>query len=153
MLEAVLRGIFSAVFLASVLRISAPLILPALGGLISDLSGAINIALEGCMLASAFAGVIVSGYTGSWELGVLAGLLAGVALAGLLAFFHLYLQTDIILAGIALNIMASGGTIFLLFVLTGDKGSSATVASKMVPTINHPVYSEFSGLGDDCQRA
>ncbi len=77
----------------------------------------------------------------------MAGLLAGVALAGLLAFFHLYLQTDIILAGIALNIMATGGTIFLLYVLTGDKGSSATVASKMVPTINFPVIQSIPVLG------
>jgi len=147
MLEAVLQGIFSAVFLASVLRISTPLILPALGGLISDLSGAINIALEGCMLVAAFTGVIISGYTGSWELGVLAGMLSGIILAGLLAFFHLFLKTDIILAGIAMNILATGGTIFMLYVLTGDKGSSATVASKMVPTIHIPLIQNIPFIG------
>ncbi len=147
MLEAVLRGIFSAVFLASVLRISTPLILPALGGLISDLSGAINIALEGGMLVAAFTGVIVSGFTGSWVLGVVAGILSSVLLSALLAFFHLYLKTDVVLAGIALNIMASGGTIFLLYILTGDKGSSATVASKMVPSIDIPFIKDIPIIG------
>jgi simple sugar transport system permease protein len=147
MLEAVLRGIFSAVFLSSVLRISTPLILPALGGLISDLSGAINIALEGGMLVAAFTGVMVSGYTHNWVYGVLAGILASVLLSAVLAFFHLYLKTDVVLAGIALNIMATGGTVFMLYILTGDKGNSATVASKMVPSIDIPFIKDIPFLG------
>jgi general nucleoside transport system permease protein len=146
-LEIVLRSIFSAAFLASVLRISTPLILPALGGLVSDLSGAVNIALEGIMLASAFAGVIVSAYTHSWAIGVLAGIGAGVFVAALLAFFHLYLKTDIILAGIALNIMCTGGTVFLLYVLTGDKGNSSSLASGMVPNIDIPWVQNLPFIG------
>ena len=55
--ETVLMSIFSAAFLATVIRISTPLILPALGGLLSELAGVINIALEGIMLGAAFAGV------------------------------------------------------------------------------------------------
>lgn len=145
--DVVLRSILSAAFLASVLRISTPLILPALGGLITDLSGAVNIALEGIMLVGAFTGVIVSAYTQSWIVGVLAGIAAGVLIAGVLAFFHLYLRTDVILAGIAINIISSGGTIFLLYVLTGDKGSSSTLASKMVPNVNLPVIHNIPFLG------
>ena len=49
-LEVVLRSIFTVAFIASIIRISTPLILPALGGLISELAGVINIALEGVML-------------------------------------------------------------------------------------------------------
>jgi general nucleoside transport system permease protein len=146
-LEIVLRSIFSAAFLASVLRISTPLILPALGGLVSDLSGAVNIALEGIMLASAFTGVIVSAYTHNWVIGVLAGIGAGVFIAALLAFFHLYLKTDIILAGIALNIMCTGGTVFLLYVLTGDKGNSSSLASGMVPNIDLPWIQNIPFIG------
>ena len=77
-LSVVLRGIFSALFVASVLRISTPIILSALGGLISDVAGVINIALEGIMLVSAFTGVMVSATTHSVWLGVLAGICAGV---------------------------------------------------------------------------
>jgi general nucleoside transport system permease protein len=146
-LEVVLRGIFSAVFIASVLRISTPLILPALGGLISDRAGVTNIALEGIMLSAAFAGVIVSGYSGSVTLGVLAGILTGVGIAALLAFFHLYMKTDIFLAGIALNIMASGGTVFLLFILTGEKGGSSRLASGTVAQLHLPLIQDIPFLG------
>ncbi|GAP16472.1 ABC transporter permease [Levilinea saccharolytica] len=146
-LDVVLRGIFSALFAASVLRISTPVILPALGGLISDLAGSINIALEGTMLVSAFTGVVVSAYTQSVWLGLLAGILAGVALSALLAFFHLSMNTNIILAGIALNIMATGGTIFLLYILTGDKGNSSSLASGAVPVINIPLLKDIPFFG------
>jgi general nucleoside transport system permease protein len=146
-LEVVLRGIFSALFLASVLRISTPLILPALGGLISDLAGSINIALEGIMLVAAFVGVVVSAYTQSWILGVLAGIAAGMLIAGILAFFHLYLETNIILAGIAINILATGGTIFLLYILTGDKGNSSNLASLAVPNIHIPLIKDIPFIG------
>ncbi len=89
MWELVLKGIFSALFVASVLRISTPLILPALGGLISELSGATNIALEGIMLVAAFTGVVISAYTQNVWLGVIAGILSGVLVAAFLAYFHL----------------------------------------------------------------
>lgn len=144
----VFGAIFSAAFVASVLRISAPLITPALGGLISDLAGSINIALEGTMLVAAFTGVVVSAYTHSWVLGILAGLIAGTLFSLLLAFAHLYLGTDIILAGIALNIMAQGGTIFLLYTLTGDKGNSSTLASLKVPDVIIPGLNNIPVLGE-----
>lgn len=144
----VLGAILSGAFIASVLRISAPLIVPALGGLISDLAGSINIALEGTMLVAAFTGVVVSAYSQSWVLGVLAGLLAGTLFSLILAFAHLYLGTDIILAGIAMNIMAQGGTIFLLYILTGDKGNSSTLASLKVPNVVIPGIHNIPVLGD-----
>lgn len=145
--DVVLRSILSAAFIASVLRISTPLILPALGGLISELSGAINIALEGIMLVAAFTGVVVSAYLESTILGVLAGILAGVLIAFILGWFHLYLETDIILAGTAINILATGGTIFMLFVLTGDKGNSSSLASAMVPNVNIPLIEDIPFIG------
>lgn len=146
-IEIVLKSIFSAVFLASIIRISTPLVLPALGGLVSELSGAPNIALEGMMLAGALAGVLVSAYTKSVALGVLSGMLAGLFVAMILAYFHLFLKTDPILAGVALNIMCSGGTIFILYVLTGDKGNSATLASGAVPNVDIPFVKDIPVLG------
>ncbi len=145
--DVVLRSILSAAFLASVIRISTPLILPALGGLLTDLSGAVNIALEGTMIVGAFTGTIVSAFTQSWVVGVLAGIAAGVLMTGVLAFFHLYLKTDVILAGIAINIISSGGTIFLLYMLTGDKGSTSLLASKVVPNVNLPLIRDIPFLG------
>ena len=145
--DVVLRSILSAAFIASVLRISTPLILPALGGLVSELSGAINIALEGIMLVAAFTGVVVSAYLESTLLGVIAGILAGMLISFILGWFHLYLETDIILAGTAINILATGGTIFLLYVLTGDKGNSSGLASGVVPNINLPFIEDIPFIG------
>lgn len=145
--DLVLKGIFSALFLASILRISAPLIMPALGGLITDLSGAINIALEGIMLTSAFTGVVVSAFSHNIWIGLLAGIVAGILFSAFLAYFHLYLETNIILAGTAMNIMATGGTIFLLYILTGDKGNSSSLASGMVPVVEIPFIKDLPFLG------
>jgi simple sugar transport system permease protein len=146
-LDLVLKSIFSALFIASVLRISTPLILPALGGLITDLAGATNIALEGIMLVAAFTGVVVSAYTHSWALGLLAGIASGIAISAVLAYFYLYLNTDVFLAGIAINIMATGGTIFLLYILTGDKGNSSSLASGQVPNIHIPFIKDIPFVG------
>jgi len=152
-IDTVLRGIFSAMFIASVLRISTPLILPAIGGLVSELAGSTNIALEGCMLAAAFTGVVVSAYTKSVFLGILAGILASMLIASIVAFFHLFLGTDLFLAGIALNLFCTGGTIFLLYLLTGDKGNSSTLASGRAPVINIPLIENIPVPGRGPQRA
>jgi simple sugar transport system permease protein len=143
----VFQSIFSALFVASILRISTPIILPALGGLVSDLSGATNISLEGTMLVAAFTGVVVSAYTESVLLGVIGGVLSGLLIAVILGVFHLHLKTDIFLAGIAINIMATGGTIFLLYILTGDKGNSSTLASGSMPFIDIPIIKNIPFIG------
>jgi simple sugar transport system permease protein len=100
------------------------------------------------MLMSAFTGVVVSGFTQSLFLAIIAGIAVGIAMASALAYFALKLKTDIILAAIALNIFASGGTIFFLSMLTGDKGSSASVNSLIIPNIDIPIIENIPVLGD-----
>ncbi len=91
LLQNVLQGIFSAAFLASVLRVTTPILLPSLGALISDRAGVINIGLEGTMLIAAFTGVVFSAYAQDWfgttsgdtvalALGVILGLLLLIVL-------------------------------------------------------------------------
>lgn len=147
-----LGAIFSAAFAAGILRVTTPILLPALGGLISELAGVINIALEGTMLVAAFTGVVVSAYTQSAWLGLAAALLASLAFTWLLALFHLDLKADIILAGLAMNILASGGTIFLLYTLTGDKGSSSRLASLTMPYLDIPLLQQVPLLGPVLNR-
>lgn len=156
-IETVLQSIFSAAFIATVIRVSTPIILPALGGLLSELGGVINIALEGIMLAAAFTGVIVGGLAPQWFpgapawshpwLGASAGVLVGMAMGWLIAFFHLELKTDIILTGLAMNILAAGATVFFMFSLTGDKGSTATLASPALPNLPIPFVSDIPIVG------
>ena len=142
------RGILSWDFIASAIRVTTPILLAALGALVAELAGATNIALEGIMLFSAFTGVLVSGFTGSLLLALIAGIGVGVLLAIVLAYFALKLKTDIILAAIAINIFASGGTIFFLSAITGDKGSSASVNSLVLPNIDIPILKDIPVLGD-----
>ncbi len=156
-IDVVLRSIFSAAFLAAIIRVSTPLLLPALGGLISDLGGVINIALEGQMLIAAFTGVAVSAYAPHWFpglpvwgyalLGGAAGIAAALVLSWIIAFFHLELGTDIILTGLAINILAAGASVFLMFVLAGDKGSTSKLASPAMPNLPIPFVNQIPFVG------
>jgi ABC-type uncharacterized transport system permease subunit len=139
--------IFSVGFGFAVLRVTTPILFAALGALISGKAGVINIALEGTMLSSALIGVVVSAKTGSAIIGLIAALILGALLGMLLAFVSLNLKIDIVLAGIALNLMASGGTIFFLYVIAKDKGISSSLPSKVLPNINLPLIEDIPILG------
>ena len=148
----VIEGIFSAAFLASILRVTTPILLPSLGALISDRAGVINIGLEGTMLSSAFTGVVFSSYAREWFeaetaviigpwLGLLMGVLIGVLLASLLALFHLRFKANLILSGIALNVLGSAATVALMFELTGDRGNTkGNLNSMRMPFIQLPEF-------------
>jgi simple sugar transport system permease protein len=142
-----LNDLFSADFGYAIFRVSTPLIFPSLGVAISAISGTINIGLEGIMLVSAFAGVMISYYTGSLLAAVLGGILVGVLFAGVLGYFHLRLKASVILAAIALNFLASGLTIFLLIVLIGDRNTSA-LNTLVVPELTIPVIDSIPVLGN-----
>ena len=131
-----LMTVFSATFFVTVIRTTTPLLFATLGGLISDLSGALNVALEGMMLIACLTAVIVSVYA-PWYVAVLSGICAGAMLGALMALFHLRFKADIILVGFAVNILAAGGTVFALSRATGgDKGTSINLQSKAVPSVN-----------------
>lgn len=138
MFENVIQGLFSAAFLASILRVSTPILLPSMGALLSDRAGVINIGLEGMMLGAAFTSVYVSAKTGDLLLSLFAGLLVAVIMALLLGFFHLNFKGDLILSGIALNIFGAAGTVAVMYELTGDRGSTASLASLRMPFIQLP---------------
>ena len=134
-------------FLAAVLRVTTPILLAALGALISDRAGVINIGIEGIMLAGAFAGVVGSAATGSAWLGLAGAILAGCALGAALSFAVHTLKADLVLSGIALNLACASGTVLLLYALTGDKGMSGSLASKVLPTIDLPLLDRVPVLG------
>lgn len=142
----ILTAVLSTAFLYSLLRISTPLILAAMGGLVAERSGAINIGLEGLMLVGAFTALVFSSWTHDPWFALLMAMLGGVACSALLAFFHLHLKADIILAGIALNILATGLTSFLLFLLTGIKGYSSGILVTPLPNIRLPLIERIPVL-------
>ncbi len=111
----------------SSLRVAVPLIFAAYGGLLSERSGVIQIALEGFLLIGALAGAVTAHYTGSAWLGVLAAAAAGLTLAAVKAFFVLKLKVDQIIAGTAINLLAFGVAPFVTKVLFDSTGSTPSL--------------------------
>ena len=142
--------IFKAEFLFSVIRITAPILFAALGAVIAEKAGVTNIGLEGIMMISALFGVLFSYWTQSWLVGVLGAMIVGILLGLMMGFFALKLKTDIILAGIAVNMMGTGGTIFLLYMFTGMRGNTGSLMSSniLIPTLNIPLIKDIPILGD-----
>jgi simple sugar transport system permease protein len=135
-------------FWFSVIRVTTPILFPSIAALITDKAGIMNISMEGTMLFSALAGVIVSAFTQSAWLGLLGALCAGMLLSFVLAFFTLELKTDVILGGIAINLFADGGSIFILYMITRDKGTSVSLPSKVLPNLHIPFLKDVPVLGD-----
>ncbi len=113
--------------LESTLRVSTPLVFAALGGLFSERSGVINIALEGLMLTGAFAAAVVTYVAHSPWLGSAAGVGAGAILAGVYALFVIWLRANQIVAGTAINMLALGLTPFLCKILYDVTGQTPAI--------------------------
>ncbi|MFN8527202.1 MAG: ABC transporter permease [Anaerolineae bacterium] len=147
MYNTVVQSIFSAAFLAAILRVTTPILLPSLGALLSDRAGVINIGMEGMMLGSAFTGVVVSAYSAPivgttfapW-LGLIAGCSVSILMALLLGLFHLRFKGDLVLSGVAMNVLGSAATVAILYELTGNRGDSGDLASFQMPFIHLPEF-------------
>ncbi len=140
--------VFTTNFAFMVFRVTTPILFTALGAMISRRAGIMNISLEGMMLVGALFGVIGSTYSQSVIVGVLCAVLSSLVLSLIFAYFVLKLKSDLILTGIALNLMASGGTVFLLSVLCGDKGVSTSMNSLVVPNVELPLIRSIPVLGE-----
>jgi simple sugar transport system permease protein len=110
--------------LVSAVRLATPLLFAALGGVVSERSGVVNIALEGKMLAGAFAAAAVAEATGDPWAGVLAALAAGMVVGCLHATFGVWLRGDQIVVGVALNLLVAGCTQFLMSFLYGSSANT-----------------------------
>lgn len=132
--------------LASTLRLATPIAFAALGGLISERAGIVNIGLEGMMLTGAFFGVLGSYLTGSAWAGLLTAIVSGGLVAALHAFVCIRLGANQIIAGTAINLLAAGGTSYLLLQLFGTPGSTPQVAGFGDAPI--PLLSDIPILGE-----
>jgi ABC-type uncharacterized transport system permease subunit len=110
--------------IASSIRLATPLILAAIGGLFSERSGVINIALEGMMLAGAFAAAAVTWRTGSPWIGLIAAAMAGMAIAVIHAVACIRYKADQVVTGTAINILMIGLPGFLSGALFLSSGST-----------------------------
>ena len=140
-------AITSPDFFSTILRAATPILFATLGASIAAKAGITNMALEGMMLFSALFGVIFSSITQSAWAGLLITIVIGGLMGMVLAFFVLNLKTDEILAAVAINLVATGGTVLIMVAFSGDRGVSSSIRSVAAPTVTIPLISQIPFIG------
>lgn len=121
--------LFTLAFLAQSLRIALPYLAAAMGGIWSERAGVVNVALEGTMLVGALGAVVGTTVSGSPWIGLLVALVAGVALQLVHGVAVLRGRANAIVSGIAVNLLAAGGTRFLLRAFYDSASNSPAIPS------------------------
>ena len=146
-----MRDIFTLALITSTIRLSTPLILAALGGMFSERSGVINIALEGKMLAGAFTAAAVTyaadtklhmGNASPW-VGLLAAILAGVFIAAIYAVACIRFKADQVVSGAAINILMLGIPGFLSGAFFLSSGSTPQLPKEHLIPLT-PIFIAFA---------
>jgi len=131
-----MRDLFTTALFWSTVRLATPLVLAALGGLLSERSGVINIALEGMMLAGAFTAAAVTYAAGNPFVGLAAGMAAGLAIAGIHALVSIRYKADQVVTGTAINILMFGMPAFLSGAFFLSSGSTPQIPKEqLVPRL------------------
>ncbi len=141
-----LVGILDLALLASTIRLVSPILLAALGGLITERAGVFNVALEGLMLIGAFFAVAGSFWTGEPLLGVALAVVAAAVAAAVLAVV-VDLGGDAIVAGLAINLLALGLTTYLVRPVFGVQGTYYDPSLHGLPDIHLPIVDGIPVLG------
>ncbi|HHY39607.1 MAG TPA: ABC transporter permease [Clostridia bacterium] len=150
MLSTILSFAFLTDWMIATVRMATPLLLAALGGIISERAGIVNIALEGMMLMGALFGTVGAHYSGNPWVGALVGTLAGGATALILAYMSINLRSNQVVVAAALNLFCLGVTSFffrVIFKVTTDPklvpgfGINPVPVLSDIPVIGHILFS------------
>ncbi len=146
MLDEILQAAIIINILAATIRISTPLLLGAMGELVAEHSGVMNLGLEGMMMFGVFTVWLVTFVGGNTTMGVLGAMLVGALLGLLLAFLVIYLKVDQTVAGLSINILAIGVNEFFHRMVSTK--NNVTVSIDILPNLNIPFLSEIPFLGE-----
>ena len=135
-LQVFLRVITSSDLWAATLQFGALLLLPALGGVISERSGVVNIAMEGMTLTGAYAGALTALATHSALGGIIGAMIAGGLMALVHAIVSINFKANQVVSGIAINIAALGLTDYLLTIQTNGQGVPALRPELRIPAVS-----------------
>lgn len=144
----IMDSFLSAEFLFIVIRVGVPLLYASMSAYVASTAGIPNIAVEGIMIFGALFGVYFSALAGSSWLGLLGVIVIGVVMALVMAFFTMKMKASPIMVGIALNLFATDFSVWLLMLWTGSKGTSASLASKVLPTVDIPLIKDIPFIGE-----
>ena len=140
-----LNAVFDAALIAQMFAFATPLVFGSIAGMFSERSGVVNIGLEGMMLMGAFWGVYAADKSGSWVVGILAGIGVGALLALVYAYFAIHLRADQIVGGTAVNFLALGITGYFFFQLYN--GNYIPNGVSQIPNVKIPWISGLKFLG------
>lgn len=115
------------------MRMSAPIIYAAMGGLIAQQAGVTNIGIEGIALAGAFVGLVVAWQTGSSLLAVVLAAVTGMVLAALFALVAVRLQANPVVVGLGLNLGVAGAASYIMQLTFHARGSLAPAHVAALP--------------------
>ncbi len=142
------NGEFSIPIIHNSISIMTPFLLAAIGGLMTELAGMLNIALEGLILIGAFFSVVFAASTGSLFLGILLGILMTMFFAFIFGAITLYLKANVFITGLATNLLAGGFTTVLAFFLFGTKGVLLFEGLPALPILRIPALHGIPIIGD-----
>lgn len=131
-----------------ILASSTPVLLATLSANIVSNAGIFNLGIEGTMLICALTGVLVSAFTQNLWLGAIAGIALGIAVSYILGYFALIMKGPMNACGVAINLTATGGTVFVLATVTGSKVSSSSLSSLIFPNITLPIIKDIPFIGE-----
>jgi simple sugar transport system permease protein len=141
-----LKVVFTwSILVAAMLRYATPLLFAALGGIISERSGVINIGLEGMMLMGAYFGIYAADVLHSWVLGCLIAIVSGGLLALVHAFFSIHLKANQVVSGTAVNFLALGITGYFFVAHYGANGTPSGISA--VPNVRLPLIQHVGFFG------
>lgn len=134
-------------FWFQVLAGATPVALATISANIMTQSGIFNLGIEGTMLICALAGVLGSAFSQSLMVGMCCGIIAGVLISFVLGYFALILKGPMNACGVAINLLATGGTVFVLATLTGSKITSSALPSLTFPAVRLFLVDRIPALG------
>ena len=137
-----LSTIFTYQLVHAAIRCSVPIIYACLACSICKQANVFNMSVEGVMLFGCFVASAVSYLTGSWALAVIVSMLFGMLVSALLAFGSIKLKANIVVLAIAVNMLATAGTRFLMPSVFGCNGSFTSKDMIPIPTIRLPFFQD-----------
>lgn len=142
-----LLSVLNIGLLQNTLRTATPVILCAMGGLLTEQAGLMNIGMDGMMIIGAFVAVAFSYWMTSAAMGVGLAVLSGIVIGLIFALFVVKWKSDEFIIGMALNTLAGGLTVYLLRSIFGVKGTFADPGIQPLPTVHLDFLDNIPVLG------
>jgi len=143
MLNNILTTAFLVSLIAGAIRVTTPILLAALGELVTERSGIMNLSIEGTMVLGAFIGFVVTYHAGSLWLGLIAAIIAGGMLAALFGVLVVNLKIDQTISGLTINMFASGFAFYLYRIVFSEIGAGNLPNISIFTPISIPLFSDI----------